>query len=111
MPFAWHACFPDQHLKSKIRIQVGVPCPLKPSSSSATNPMYAGVSTYLACVAGCITPPKAAAAIAGCPVIPGLTWKNHIGSGSFGRVYHGVLPRPPAFMSPLATLQLQSSYH
>ncbi|CAL8462735.1 g2268 [Coccomyxa elongata] len=38
---------------------------------------------------GCITPPKAAAATAGCPVIPGLTWKKHIGSGSFARVYRG----------------------
>lgn len=27
--------------------------------------------------------------IPGCPVVPGLTWKRHIGSGSFARVYRG----------------------
>ncbi|CAL8462734.1 g2267 [Coccomyxa elongata] len=39
---------------------------------------------------GCSMLPRAPSlGIPGCPVVPGLTWKRHIGSGSFARVYRG----------------------
>ncbi|BDA50831.1 probable mitogen-activated protein kinase kinase kinase 12 at C-terminar half [Coccomyxa sp. Obi] len=36
---------------------------------------------------GCSNLPRAASL--GCPVVPGLNWRRHIGSGSFARVYRG----------------------
>ncbi|BDA50830.1 hypothetical protein COCOBI_17-0480 [Coccomyxa sp. Obi] len=50
---------------------------------------------------GCLTPPKIAAP--GCPVIPGLTWKKQLGSGSFARVYRGEWRSMPVAIKVLSS--------